>query len=496
MQLNLSVVLLFHILTIGFCLSTFLFKNQYTHLHSICFAPAIKLTALKAEVSSGGLITKRSTEEKISLDIGIKSCSFLKNIVEYGNNRMARRAVGVIQKMPTYKVYPTEVHYNAGLWACENSMQFQLALSLCMEMKDFDIHFTENSYEALISVSEKTGHNVECLDFFWEMRSKNIKGNTAIFNNCMWACVKDGNSTLSLDLLQTMEVENIPRDVTTYAACISACKTASEGVKALHVLDLMKLEGIAMNTPTHNAAMWACLNSDMSQESISLFESMESENEDETIARDADSFNAVIWACAVAEDSKRAVEYLRQMKLSGLKRETKSFDGVFLALSRTGSWETLLDVLVWMDRDGLSRSSFTYRTAIDALDNANREDEAMLLYVRAMREELLSPWLKASRTIDMRGITISIAKITMKNILVSMKNRKMSPFMISILLGDDVESGASFDVNLLQEFLLSLEPCNVLILESFEENGSSKLKLSRERILQWMEGWAPLGSND
>ena len=55
--------------------------------------------------------TRIVTQEKLQLQISIESTGFLKNIIEYGNNRMARRAVGVLQKMPAYRILPQEIHY-------------------------------------------------------------------------------------------------------------------------------------------------------------------------------------------------------------------------------------------------------------------------------------------------------------------------------------------------------------------------------------------------
>jgi pentatricopeptide repeat protein len=435
-------------------------------------------------------------EEKLQLDIGINACSFLKNIVEYGNNRMARRAIGVIQKMPAYKVYPTEAHYNAGLWACENSLQFQLAFSLYQEMRDFEIAFTESSYEALTSVSERTGHHHECLQFFHEMRGAGLRGSTPIFNNCMWSCDKAGNYTLALELLQLMEAEGISRDEVSYAACITACRSAADGHKALHVLDLMKHEGVSRNTLTLNAAMWACINDEMPREALNIFATLTSDDDDETATADADSYNAAIWASAIEGDSPRAVELLRLMKLAGLKRETKSFDGALLALSKSSasassSWETLLDVMTWMDRDGLARSSFTYSTAIGALARAGREEEAMQVYVRAVREGLLSPWVKDTRTLDLRGVSLAVARVTMRHILMSMKNRKLSPFDLTILVdqGGDDGDDVSFDVEELKMYVSSLQPVDVLVLSSCREGGELTLRLPRDQILQWMEGW-------
>jgi pentatricopeptide repeat protein len=96
-----------------------------------------------------------------------------------GNNRMARRAVGVLQKMPAYRILPEEIHYTAAIWACEKSDQYQLAISVFDEMKNIGIARSSSTFEALISVAERTKHYSEAVDLFHEMTSpdkENIKG--------------------------------------------------------------------------------------------------------------------------------------------------------------------------------------------------------------------------------------------------------------------------------------------------------------------------------
>jgi hypothetical protein len=97
-----------------------------------------------------------SDEENLSLDISFASKGFLKNIEEYGKARMARRAVGILSKMPAYKEMPKQEHYTAVIWACENSDQFKLAMSVFGEMKAANINRVVKTYEGLISVAEKT----------------------------------------------------------------------------------------------------------------------------------------------------------------------------------------------------------------------------------------------------------------------------------------------------------------------------------------------------
>lgn len=54
------------------------------------------------------------------------NCVFYTRIKEYGDNRMAKRAVSVLKDMYNKGVDPSVTHYNAALWACEKSDLFTL----------------------------------------------------------------------------------------------------------------------------------------------------------------------------------------------------------------------------------------------------------------------------------------------------------------------------------------------------------------------------------
>lgn len=200
-----------------------------------------------------------SAEEKLQLGVSIASLGFLKNIEEYGNARMARRAVGILSKMPAYREIPKQEHYTAAIWACENSDQFKLAMSVFEEMKAAGVGRVTRTYEGLISVAEKTKNWQSAIDLFDQMVAEGITGSTEACNSCMWAAEQGGRYDISLNMLTTMERDNIPRNLATYAACAYSCEKAGEGLKALHVMDLMNSEGYELDTPVYKAAIWACV---------------------------------------------------------------------------------------------------------------------------------------------------------------------------------------------------------------------------------------------
>lgn len=204
-------------------------------------------------------IIETSAEENLRLGVSIASFGFLKNIEEYGNARMARRAVGILSKMPAYREIPKQEHYTAAIWACEKSDQFKLAMSVFEEMKAAGIERVTRTYEGLISVAEKTKNWQAAMKLYDQMIAEGIKGSTEACNSFIWAAEQGGRYDFSLNMLKTMEADNIARNSATYAACAYSCEKAGEGEISLHVMDLMRTEGYELNTPVYKAAIWACV---------------------------------------------------------------------------------------------------------------------------------------------------------------------------------------------------------------------------------------------
>lgn len=346
-----------------------------------------------------------NVEERLRIDTGIKPCSFLTNIIEYGNNRMARRAVGILSKMPAYKVEPTIDHYNAALWACENSDAYELGQSVYLEMLDLNIQTNINSFEAIISLAERTSHYEDMDRYYQDMKDQQFIGTTAIFNSLLWSCDKAHRYDKALEYLSIMEENNIKRDETSYSAALQACENAFQdgGVTALHILDLIKYEGIDLNIITANSIIWACVRNyplPMATEALELFDSLDSLN----IPKNVDTYNGAIWAYEASNNLEKAFELLRLMKFERIERSIVSFNGVlsvFMKNIREDLKQQFLDIFTWIGRDGLQANVETYHIAIEAMDKLNDEKETMEFYLKAMRENKISPWFKDTRMIGL-----------------------------------------------------------------------------------------------
>ena len=94
---------------------------------------------------------------------------------------------------------------------------------------------------------------------------------------------------------------------------------------------------------------------------------------------------------------------------------------------------------------------------LQALDDANKEEEMKYVYLQALRDNYFVPWVKGSRLADFRGYSLPVAKVALNNILTAMKDGKLALFNLHIAVCDapelevwtspEVENVAINDIN-------------------------------------------------
>ncbi len=180
-----------------------------------------------------------------------ESAQFLKSIRDYGDARMARRAIQILNNMQEKgDLQPTELHYTATIQACQNSDQYEAALKVFHGMKERGVSRTISTYEALVAGAEKAGKWEDCVKFLDSLQEEKLSPTTNLYNNCMWAADSARHPKLALQLLQRMEKENVKRDMATYEAALWACEKEGEADQASHIIDLMRADGYEPNTAT------------------------------------------------------------------------------------------------------------------------------------------------------------------------------------------------------------------------------------------------------
>ena len=375
--------------------------------------------------------------ESLTSDEMYRYNAYLENIEKYGEARMARKAIKLLDKMRSNNLPPLSSHFTATLWACESTLSYDLAVPVFNDMFHYNIPRLPSTYNAMISISEKTGHWKQAIDFLHMMNDEGLVADTNIYNAAMWAADKGGHWELALDLLKEMESFNIPRDATTYAAVAWACEKGGVGDTALHVLDLMHEDNIDMNIPTYRGAMWACVKSGMWKEALNLFYKMDDEGLSPCMA----TYTAAIWACEVGNDADKAVKLLRLSKIDTRKRDTGGFDGAIRALANQGRGSECKDLLSWMRRDGLTPTQLSYSSTIAALiyeSDLKGQDPCAIAettYLEAVRDGYFSPWVEGTRLIDIseqRGFDMPTARLALTNVLRSMKDGTLPLFNLGI----------------------------------------------------------------
>ena len=382
-----------------------------------------------------------------------QSTQLLAKIQDYGDNRMARRAMDILRSMTKkHELEPLEPHYTATIWACAKSDMYERAIEVYGQMKEAGVSPTTSTFEALVSVAERSGKYEDTIEHLNSLYDHGLSATTALYNSCMWACDNAAHPELALMLLERMEAENIPRDMTTYEAAIWACEKSGKGSAADHVLDLMDKDGIVPNTIMLRATMWAHVKGGQQAQALSIFDSMT--DSQYGVRKDSGCYNAAIWACERTDNYQRSVQLLRLMKMEGFKRSTISYDGALSALSHAGDSKQCLEVVKWMDRESpvVKKSPVTYKVIVDACEQDNLMSDAMTYYQAANRDGYFIPWVEGTRTLDFRSFSFSLAKVATISVLQAMKAQSMPLFTLDIIVGDIIPVGADDEENVDVDF--------------------------------------------
>lgn len=295
-----------------------------------------------------------------------------------------------------------------------------------------------------------------------------------------------------------------------------------QGQVALHLIDLMHEDGITLNVQAYGAAIWSCVKAGMWEDALRLFDNLEMEcqiNTQECLRPDIDIFTAAIWACDMGSKPDRAIELLKLAKYNGLKRQTSTFDAALSCMMKSGDYKQSLQLLKWMETENVPRSALSFKTALHALDTANKPEEMYELYLQALREGHFSPWIGNTRKIDLSDFTTPVAKVAIKCVLDSMRTGKLDIFKVGIIceykedgcnmykpsdvscivdedgvehciIDEDFGMNNIVDTGLLSSFIIQQSPADILEIEEETINGEDGrekllLTITRDSLAKW-----------
>jgi pentatricopeptide repeat protein len=115
------------------------------------------------------------------------------------------------------------ITYSAAISACENSEQWQQALSLLANVGSSNALPDVATYNAAISAFGKRGPWQQALELFQRMTEDSAKRGATTCDAAIGACEKGGRWQAK-DLFKNLVTNKVRRDTPTYTAAISACE--------------------------------------------------------------------------------------------------------------------------------------------------------------------------------------------------------------------------------------------------------------------------------
>jgi pentatricopeptide repeat protein len=157
--------------------------------------------------------------------------------------------------MPVYGSVPTEEHYHAAIWACQQSNQYLLTVNVYTDLKNKGLTASPDIYALLSSVAESTGHYEQAVVYFNSSRSDDARNDTSRYNVCMRALAQLRRPQEVLSLLEDMKTRGVRRDECSYQHCADAYAELKDGVSALRLLDDMAADHVQPTTPVYNGIL-------------------------------------------------------------------------------------------------------------------------------------------------------------------------------------------------------------------------------------------------
>ena len=248
-----------------------------------------------------------------------------------------------------------------------------------------------------------------------ESRQRGLVSIMAI-NSVIRACSRDLRPDVAVQILNDMQTKyNISPNETSYRLAIIACNHAE------HRERRQRRNTSDASNPLE-FQWWEC--------SLSLLRRM---REDE-IRPSVQAYSSAVSSLEAAGQWQRAIGVLQSMREDGEIPNLYCLNAAIAACEKGGAWVEALELYesIRSQRKSTIRTNFiTVNSLLIALEKAGQVELAESIYQEAMRDKIISPWVRRydndgtlRRMMDLHKFSAPMAKIAVRGYLESLLTRK------------------------------------------------------------------------
>jgi pentatricopeptide repeat domain-containing protein 1 len=235
-------------------------------------------------------------------------------------------------------------------------------------------------------------------------------------NSVIRACSRDSRPDVAVQILNDMQTKyNIVPNETTFRLAIIACNHAE------HRERRQRRNTSDASNPLE-FQWWEC--------SLSLLRRMR----EAEIRPSVQAYSSVVSSCEAAGKWQRAIGVLQSMREEGEIPNLYCLNAAISACEKGGAWVEALELYesIRSQRNSSIRPNFiTVSSLLIALEKASQVELAESIYQGAMRDKVVSPWVRRydtdgtlRRMMDLHKFSAPMAKIAVREYLESMLTRK------------------------------------------------------------------------
>lgn len=297
----------------------------------------------------------------------------------------ANAAIKHTETMAKQGVKPTVVTFNTLANACRagNGRFWETALSLLPIMRERAISPTTATYTSVAAACGAAMQWVVALQLLGAMKEDELSPNVVAMNAILDALAKAGKYDLCIRVLQYMPQAGVTPDIISYNTAIAGCENAGEVGYAMFLWEELQKKNLIPDNLTYASLMSACEKGKAWEKAVMLFQKMV----DEELEPDSVCYTAAMNACTMAD---------KQAVLEGIQKSP----GAVAASNET--------------EEAAEKGGRPVRPEGPSLTQVNpaQIEGAARLFREALRDQVFQPWIRRNRLLDLHGMNVEVAKIS------------------------------------------------------------------------------------